>query len=49
MLPSFPATELTLARPIRAVGPMPDNPAEFSFWMAEVMPVDEHVKAAMLP
>lgn len=31
-----------------AVGPMPQAPADFSFWMAEVMPVDDQVKAALL-
>lgn len=27
---------------------MPNDAANFSFWMAEVMPVDDHVKAALL-
>ncbi|ORY77261.1 hypothetical protein BCR35DRAFT_332642 [Leucosporidium creatinivorum] len=30
------------------IGPMPEAPADFSFWMAEVMPVDDQVKAALL-
>ncbi|KAI5476236.1 WD repeat protein YBl104C-like protein [Pseudohyphozyma bogoriensis] len=30
------------------IGPMPTEPSAFSFWMAEVMPVDDHVKAALL-
>ncbi|KAM0790065.1 hypothetical protein ACM66B_005393 [Microbotryomycetes sp. NB124-2] len=30
------------------IGPMPSNPADFSFWMAEVMPVDDQLKATLL-
>ncbi|KAK4051018.1 hypothetical protein OIV83_003147 [Microbotryomycetes sp. JL201] len=30
------------------IGPMPTNPADFSFWMAEVMPVDDQLKATLL-
>lgn len=31
------------------IGPMPTDPSDFSFWMAEVMPVDDHLKATLLP
>ena len=37
-----------LQRLNNTIGPMPTNPSDFSFWMAEVMPVDDHVKAALL-
>ncbi|WVO12656.1 hypothetical protein L204_100261 [Cryptococcus depauperatus] len=30
-------------------GTMPDNPSEFSYWMALVMPIDEYEKARLLP
>ncbi|KAK4050335.1 hypothetical protein OIO90_005128 [Microbotryomycetes sp. JL221] len=30
------------------IGPMPHSPADFSFWMAEVMPVDDQLKATLL-
>ncbi|OCH94063.1 hypothetical protein OBBRIDRAFT_770337 [Obba rivulosa] len=29
--------------------PMPDDPAQFSFWMALLLPIDEHEKAKLLP
>ncbi|KAH9853417.1 hypothetical protein C2E23DRAFT_821252 [Lenzites betulinus] len=29
--------------------PMPDDPASFSFWMALLLPIDEHEKAKLLP
>lgn len=32
-----------------AYGPMPDDPATFSYWMALVMPIDEYEKARLLP
>jgi Lon protease-like protein len=28
---------------------MPTDPAEFSYWMALVMPIDENEKARLLP
>lgn len=31
-----------------AVGEMPTTPAEFTWWCAEVMPVEDHVKVALL-
>lgn len=37
-----------LQRLNNTIGPMPTNPSDFSFWMGEVMPVDDHVKAALL-
>lgn len=37
-----------LQRLNNTIGPMPTNPSDFSYWMAEVMPVDDHVKAALL-
>lgn len=37
-----------LQRLKNTIGPMPTNPSDFSYWMAEVMPVDDHVKAALL-
>lgn len=37
-----------LQRLNNTIGPMPTNPADFSFWMAEVMPVDDHLKASLL-
>lgn len=37
-----------LQRLNNTIGPMPTNASDFSFWMAEVMPVDDHVKAALL-
>ena len=37
-----------LQRLNNTIGPMPTDPSDFSFWMAEVMPVDDHVKAALL-
>ncbi|RXK38932.1 hypothetical protein M231_03777 [Tremella mesenterica] len=30
-------------------GSMPDDPSEFSYWMALVMPIDEYEKARLLP
>lgn len=30
-------------------GTMPDDPSEFSYWMALVMPIDEYEKARLLP
>jgi len=30
-------------------GPMPTNPAKFSFWMALVLPIDDQEKAKLLP
>lgn len=30
-------------------GTMPTDPAEFSYWMALVMPIDESEKARLLP
>ncbi|KDQ64522.1 hypothetical protein JAAARDRAFT_28161 [Jaapia argillacea MUCL 33604] len=30
-------------------GPMPTDPADFSFWMALVLPIDEHEKSKLLP
>jgi Lon protease-like protein len=30
-------------------GPMPTDPCSFSFWMALVLPIDEHEKAKLLP
>ena len=30
-------------------GHMPDDPSEFSYWMALVMPIDEYEKARLLP
>jgi len=30
------------------IGPMPTNPADFSWWMAEIVPTDDHVKAILL-
>ncbi|KAA1466388.1 hypothetical protein DENSPDRAFT_876473 [Dentipellis sp. KUC8613] len=32
-----------------AVGPMPTDPSNFSFWMAVVLPIDEVEKAKLLP
>ncbi|TFY74458.1 hypothetical protein EWM64_g9554 [Hericium alpestre] len=32
-----------------AAGPMPTDPASFSFWMAVVLPIDEVEKAKLLP
>ncbi|KAI0081820.1 hypothetical protein K474DRAFT_1656223 [Panus rudis PR-1116 ss-1] len=29
--------------------PMPEDPAHFSFWMALLLPIDEHEKAKLLP
>ncbi|KAI9000971.1 hypothetical protein BD414DRAFT_473210 [Trametes punicea] len=29
--------------------PMPSDPASFSFWMAPLLPIDEHEKAKLLP
>ncbi|KAM0751155.1 hypothetical protein T439DRAFT_288389 [Meredithblackwellia eburnea MCA 4105] len=37
-----------LQRLNNTIGPMPTDPSDFSFWMAEVMPVDDYVKAALL-
>lgn len=30
-------------------GPLPDNPAEASFWFAQVLPIDDYQKAQLLP
>lgn len=30
-------------------GPMPTDPSAFSFWVALVLPIDEHEKAKLLP
>ncbi|KDE03304.1 hypothetical protein MVLG_06206 [Microbotryum lychnidis-dioicae p1A1 Lamole] len=37
-----------LQRLNNTIGPMPTTPADFSFWMAEVMPVDDQNKALLL-
>ncbi|SCV73816.1 BQ2448_6246 [Microbotryum intermedium] len=37
-----------LQRLNNTIGPMPTTPADFSFWMAEVMPVDDQSKALLL-
>ncbi|KAI0092656.1 PUA-like domain-containing protein [Irpex rosettiformis] len=33
----------------RTIVPMPTDPAQFSFWMALLLPIDEHEKAKLLP
>jgi Lon protease-like protein len=30
-------------------GPMPTDPSTFSFWVALVLPIEEHEKAKLLP
>jgi len=30
-------------------GPMPQDPSSFSFWVALILPIDEHEKAKLLP